>query len=373
MRIPKLDLAAQYAQIRAEVEPKLLDVCASQRFILGPEVEAFEAEVAEYVGARHAIGCASGTDAILLALTAAGVRPGDDVATSAFSFIAGAEAIRLRGARPVFVDIDPGTFNLAPDALELAITPKTRAVLAVDLFGQCADMQAVQGIGELHGASVIEDAAQSIGAQHRHRRAGEIAHITTFSFYPTKNLGGFGDGGMLTTQNPEFASELRRLRVHGEDERYVHARVGRNSRLDELQAAVLRVKLRYLDAWTEKRRAHAEDYTRRLRTAGLEERVRPPSTAPESTRHVFNQYTVRVMEREALRAHLHERGVGTAVYYPMPLHQQPCFADLWESPPHLPHAERAAAEVLALPMYPELSAEQRAYVVECIADFYASR
>jgi dTDP-4-amino-4,6-dideoxygalactose transaminase len=368
-----LDLAAQYEQIRAEVEPKLLEVCASQRFILGPEVEAVEAEVAAYVRAQHAVGCASGTDAILLALAAAGVGPGDDVATSAFSFIAGAEAIRLRGARPLFVDIDPGTFNLAADALELAITPKTRAILAVDLFGQCADMQAVHGIGELHGATVIEDAAQSIGAEHRHQRAGEIAHITTFSFYPTKNLGGFGDGGMLTTQSDAIASELRRLRAHGESERYVHARLGTNSRLDELQAAVLRIKLRYLDDWTERRRAHAEDYTRRLLDAGLEDEVRAPKTAVESTRHVFNQYTVRVTQREALRAHLHEHGVGTAVYYPMPLHRQPCFADLWESAPELPHAQRAADEVLALPMYPELSAEQRAYVVECIADFHASR
>ncbi len=323
--------------------------------------------------APHAIGCASGTDALVLALAAADVGPGDQVITSAFSFIAGAEAIRLRRAQPVFVDIDPSTFNLDPDALELAITPKTRAILAVDLFGQCADMKAVQGIGELHGATVIEDAAQSIGAEHRRQRAGEIAHITTFSFYPTKNLGGFGDGGMLTTRSRETAAKLRQLRVHGESERYIHERVGTNSRLDELQAAVLRIKLRHLDRWTELRQAHAEDYTRQIQDSGLADKVRTPRVASESTRHVFNQYTVQVEARDALRAHLQEHGVSTAVYYPMALHRQPCFGDLWDTPPELPHSERAAAEVLSLPMYPELTGEQRAYVVECIANFFASR
>ena len=373
MRVPMLDLAAQYAALRTEIEPKLLEVCASQRFILGAEGEAFESEVASYVRARHAIGCASGTDALVLALTASGVGHGDEVLTTAFSFIAGAEAIRLRGARPVFVDIDPRTFNLDPDALELAITPRTRAILAVDLFGQCADMKAVQGLGELHGATVIEDAAQSIGAEHRGKRAGQMAHVTTFSFYPTKNLGGFGDGGMLTTQSDALAANLRQLRMHGESQRYIHQQVGTNSRLDELQAAVLRIKLRHLDDWTARRQAIAADYAQRLGEAGLAERVRAPATASASTRHVFNQYTVRVEARDALRAHLEEHGVGTAVYYPLALHRQPCFMDLWETPPQLPHSEAAAAEVLSLPMYAELSAEQRAYVVECIAAFYEGR
>ncbi len=371
MRVPMLDLAAQYATIRDEIEPRLLEVCASQRFVLGPEGEALEAEIAQYVRARHAIGCASGTDALVLALAAAGVGPGDDVVTTAFSFIAAAEAIRLRGARPVFVDIDPSTFNLDPDALELALTPKTRAIIAVDLFGQCADIKAVHGIGELHGATVIEDAAQSIGAENRGKRAGEVAHVTTFSFYPTKNLGGFGDGGMMTTQSDTMAAALRQLRVHGESERYIHAVVGTNSRLDELQAAVLRVKLRHLDDWTERRQAHAADYTRRLHEAGLDEHVRTPKVAPGNTRHVFNQYTVRVAKRDVLRAHLSERGVGTAVYYPVALQRLPCFADLWDVPPELPHSERAASEVRSLPLFPELTDEQRAYVVECIAEFYA--
>ncbi len=369
MRVPQLDLRAQYATIRDEIEPCVLRLLESQSFVLGAEVEALEAEVAAYTRAEHAVSCANGTDALLLALLACGVGPGDEVITSAFSFIAAAEVIAFMRAKPVFVDIEPGTFNLDPDALERALGDRVKAIVPVDLFGQCADMTAIAGIADLHGVPVIEDAAQSLGAEHRGRRAGEMAPFTTFSFYPTKNLGGFGDGGLVTAQDAEQAALLRRLRVHGEAERYVHSVVGMNSRLDALQAAVLRLKLRHLDDWTRQRQSHAADYTRRLTARGLSAQVQPPRTAADSTRHVFNQYTVRAEQRDALRQHLQAQGVGTAVYYPMPLHHQPCFEGLGEV--LLPESERAAAEVLSLPLYPELSEAQREYVVECIADFYA--
>ena len=369
MRVPQLDLRAQYATIRHEIEPCLLRLLESQSFVLGAEVEALEAEVAAYTRAEHAVSCANGTDALLLALLACGVGPGDEVITSAFSFIAAAEVIAFLRAKPVFVDIEPGTFNLDPDALERALGARVKAIVPVDLFGQCADMSAIAGIADLHGVPLIEDAAQSLGAEHRGRRAGEMAPFTTFSFYPTKNLGGFGDGGLVTAQDPEMAALLRRLRVHGEAERYLHSEVGMNSRLDALQAAVLRLKLRHLDDWTQKRQSHAADYTRRLVARGLTAQVQPPQTAADSTRHVFNQYTVRAEQRDALRQHLQSRDVGTAVYYPVPLHRQPCFQGLGEV--LLPESERAAAEVLSLPLYPELSEAQREYVVECIAEFYA--
>jgi dTDP-4-amino-4,6-dideoxygalactose transaminase len=370
VRVPLLDLRAQYAAIRAEIEPVLLQLCETQSFILGPEVERLESELAAQVRAPHAVACASGTDALLLALMACGVGPGDEVITSAFSFIAGAEAVALRGARPVFVDIEPDSFNIDPLAVEGALTRRTRALLPVDLFGQCADMSALLDIAERHGIPVIEDAAQSIGAEHRGRRAGEMAAFTTFSFYPTKNLGGFGDGGMVSALDTGHAHALRELHVHGESERYVHVRVGTNSRLDALQAAVLRVKLRHLERWTAERQAHAAEYTRLLHERDLDAVVRPPAVSPATTRHVFNQYTVRAESRDALRAHLEKRGVGTGVYYPVPLHRQPCFHGLVESPGSLPHSEAAAAQVLSLPVYPELTADQRAYVVDCIAEFY---
>jgi len=369
MRVPQLDLRAQYATLRHEIEPVVLRLMASQSFVLGAEVEALEAEIAAYTRAPHAIACANGTDALLLALLACGVGPGDEVITSAFSFIAAAEVIALLRATPVFVDIDPGTFNLDPDALERAMTARVKAIVPVDLFGQCADMSAILGIADLHGVPVVEDAAQSLGAEHRGRRAGEMAAFTTFSFYPSKNLGGFGDGGLLTVLDAEKAARVRRLRVHGESERYVHSEVGMNSRLDALQAAVLRIKLRHLDAWTSLRQSHALDYTRRLGARGLAGRVQPPRTAPDSTRHVFNQYTVRVEQRDALRAHLQAAGIGTAVYYPLPLHRQPCFQGLGEGA--FPESERAAAQVLSLPLYAELTDAQRAAVVDSIESFYA--
>jgi len=369
MRVPQLDLRAQYETIRQDVEPCLLRVAESQSFVLGPEVEALEAEIGSYVRAEHAIACANGTDALLLALVACGIGPGDMVITSAFSFIAAAEVIAFLGATPVFVDVRPDTLNLDPDALERAITARIKAIVPVDLFGQCADMRAILGIADLHGIPVIEDAAQSLGAEHRGQRAGEMAPYTTFSFYPSKNLGAFGDGGLLTVRDAKQAAVVRSLRVHGESERYVHWQVGMNSRLDALQAAVLRIKLQHLDDWTERRQSHAADYTQRLGERGLLAQVRPLDTSPDSTRHVFNQYTVRVRQRDALRAYLEEQGIGTAVYYPRPLHRQPCFQGLGLV--SLPESERAAAEVLSLPLYPELSEEQRAYVIECIEAFYS--
>ena len=366
MRVPLLDLVAQYETIRAEIEPRLLRICAEQAFVLGPEVTGLEAEIASYVRAPCAVACASGTDALILPLMVRGIGPGDEVITPSFTFMATAEAVALRGAMPVFVDIEPGTFNLDPDRLEAAITPRTRAIIAVDLFGQCAAMQPILEIARRHDLFVIEDAAQSIGGEHDHRRAGEMADFTTFSFYPSKNLGAFGDAGLVVTPDADAATRMRQLRVHGETSRYVHAHVGTNSRLDALQAAVLRVKLRHLDRWTELRQSHAQEYGRHLAAcAGLA----LPVIHPASTRHVFNQFTVRARDRDGLRAFLHERGIGTGVYYPVPLHRQACFAELARRV-DLPETDRAAAEVLSLPMYPELQADQRAWVVESIAAFY---
>jgi dTDP-4-amino-4,6-dideoxygalactose transaminase len=373
MRVPALDLKAQYATLRHEIEPVLLGVCASQQFVLGPEVEALEAEIAAYTGTPYAVGCASGTDALVLALRACGIGPGDEVVTSPFTFFATAGAVALVGARPVFADIEPRGFNLDPERLQRSLGPRTRAIIAVDLFGQCADLDAIEAIAAQRGIPVIEDAAQSLGAECRGRRAGQVTALATFSFYPTKNLGGFGDGGMLVTGDERRAAVARQLRVHGESSRYVHERVGTNSRLDALQAAVLRVKLRHLDDWIAARQRWADEYDREIAGHGLAESVVPPPRLPHATRHVFNQYTVRVQERDALRSHLAELGVGTAVYYPVPLHLQPCFRDLGAGPGDFPQAERAAAEVLSLPIYPELTAEQRRCVVEGIAEFYAGR
>ena len=371
MRVPALDLKAQYATIRDEIEPVLLELCASQGFVLGPEVDALEREIAAYVGAPHAIGCASGTDAIVLALRALGVGPGDEVVTTPFTFFATAGAIALVGARPVFADIEPSSFNLDPARCEAALGPRTRAIVAVDLFGQCADMRAILEIARRRRVPVVEDAAQSLGAEHRGARAGAMT-LTTFSFYPSKNLGGFGDGGMITTADDEQARVLRQLRVHGESSRYVHERLGQNSRLDALQAAVLRIKLRHLDEWTAARQERAARYTESIARPGLRDVVRLPRVSEHATRHVYNQYTVRVPDREGLRAALAERGVGSAVYYPIPLHLQPCFRDLGYAAGDFPESERAAGEVLSLPLYPELTAEQQAYVVDCIASYYGA-
>lgn len=372
MRVPVLDLRAQYAALRAEIEPAVLGVCASQGFVMGPEVEAFEREVAAYVRTPYAVGCASGTDALILALRALDVGHGHEVVTTPFTFFASAGAVSLVGARPVFADIDPATFNLDAEQLERAITPRTRAIIAVDLFGQAADLTAILEVAARHGIPVIEDAAQSIGAEHRGRRTGELT-LATFSFYPAKNLGGFGDGGMLATPDEAQAKLLRQLRLHGESSRYVHEHVGTNSRLDALQAAVLRIKLRHLDAWIAGRQRVAAAYTRHFTALQLGDRFVLPTTAAHATRHVFNQYTVRAAERDALREHLTAEGVGSMVYYPIPLHLQPCFQDLGAARGDFPASEAAAASVVSLPIYPELTDAQIGIVADAVASFYHRR
>lgn len=368
MQVPFLDLQAQYAGIRSDIEPRLLELCASQGFVLGPEVQKLEEEIADYTQSRHAIGCASGTDALILALMSCGIGPGDEVIVPSFTFMATGGSVALRHATPVFADILPDSFNLDPASVEAALTPRTRAIIAVDLYGQCADIEAIGAIAARHGIVLIEDAAQSIGAEHRGRRAGGLADLTTFSFYPSKNLGAFGDGGMITTNDDAHAERLRRLRVHGETSRYVHDLVGTNSRLDALQAAVLRIKLQHLDDWVERRQAHAAAYRQQLLDAGLQDHLTVPTVSSHTTRHVWNQFTLRVEQRDALRQHLTDAAIGTGVYYPIPMHQQKCFASLPQVT--LPETEAASRQVLSLPLYPELRDEQRRHVVDSIVGFY---
>jgi dTDP-4-amino-4,6-dideoxygalactose transaminase len=369
-RVPLLDLRAQHRTIRDEVLAALRRVVDAQAFILGEEVEALERELAEYCGTRFAIGCASGTDALLLALLALGIGPGDGVVIPPFTFFATAGAVVRAGARPLFADVEASTFNLDVDrAAVLACSlPRVRAVIAVHLFGACADMDPLREVAARRGIALIEDAAQAIGAEYKGRRAGALADVGCFSFYPSKNLGGYGDGGLLTTNDPALAERLRALRVHGSRERYVHEWVGFNSRLDALQAAVLRVKLRHLDEWTEARRRHADYYRRRF--AELDLPVVAPSAPPYATRHVWNQFVIRAPERDRLREHLSRMGIGTEIYYPVPLHLQPCFRDLGYRPGDFPVSEQLTREVLALPIYPELTEEQLETVIEAVRSFY---
>lgn len=360
MRVPLLDLKAQYAPIRDEILEAVTRVCDSQQFILGPEVAAFEKEVAEFCGVRHAIGLSSGTDALLVALMAIGVGPGDEVVTTAFSFFATAGVIARLGARPVFVDIEPRSFNIDPDAVAAAITPRTRAIMPVHLFGRCCDMDPIMQVARARGIVVIEDAAQAIGARDgQGRQAGTIGDIGCFSFFPSKNLGAFGDAGLAVTNDTTLAERLRMLRVHGSHPKYYHRLVGGNFRLDAIQAAVLRVKLRYLDKWSAARRANAARY-RELFAADSVPDVVLPEDVPG---HIYNQFVVRVSRRDALRKAVTEAGVGTEIYYPVPLHLQECFASLGWKEGSLPESETAAAQVLALPIYPELTADQQAHVV----------
>jgi dTDP-4-amino-4,6-dideoxygalactose transaminase len=368
--VPALDLRAQYQAIRDEIEPVLRRVIEGQMFVLGPEVERLEIEVAEYCGVARGIGCASGTDALLLPLMALGVGPGDEVITTPYSFFATAGSIWRIGARPVFVDIEPETYNLDPTRIEAAITPRTRAIMPVHLYGQAADMDPIAAIARQRGLFVLEDAAQAIGAAYRGRRAGSLGQAAAFSFYPSKNLGGFGDGGMMTTDDPGLARRLARLRVHGMEPKYHHHEVGFNSRLDAIQAAVLRVKLRHLDTWTRQRREAAARYHTLFQAHGLAELVTLPAERPGHY-HVFNQYVIRVSAtaRDPLREYLTARQIGTEIYYPVPLHLQPCFAALGHRPGDFPNAEAAARESLALPMYPELTEEQQRSAVGSIRQF----
>lgn len=364
MTVPLLDLKAQFTAIEGEIRAAMDRVLASQHFIMGPELEACEAEISAYSGARHGIGVSSGTDALLIALMALNIGPGDEVVTTTYSFFATAGVIARLGARPVFVDMDTSSFNIDPNLVEAAITSRTRAIMPVHLFGRTADMGALLAIAQRHDIPVIEDAAQAIGAEWDGRRAGSLGRMGCFSFFPSKNLGAFGDGGMVVTNDDDLAERLRVLRVHGGKPKYHHAVVGGNFRLDALQAAVVRVKLRHLDAWTQARQANAARYRSRL--TGIDG-LTLPETGPY--RHVFNQFVIRTERRAQLAAHLKQAGIGTEVYYPVPLHRQDCFAHLGYAKGSLPLAETVAADSLALPIYPELSAAQTDEVADSIRDF----
>lgn len=372
--VPLIDLARQNGALEAEISAAIARVVASGRFVLGPECEQLEQALAAYCDTRHAIGCASGSDALLLALMACGVGPDDEVIVPSYTFFATASAVTRLGARPVFVDIEPASFNIAPDAVEAAITPRTRAVVPVHLFGQCAEMAAIRQVASRCGLTVIEDAAQAIGAEYHGCRAGTLGEMACFSFYPTKNLGGFGDGGFLTTNDDRLADTLRLLRVHGMQPRYYHRLIGINSRLDTIQAAVLLVKLPHLDRWSQLRQRHAERYGALFAERGLD-RVLGLPLAGCGRRHVWNQYVVRVPDgrRDALRQHLAQRKIGSEIYYPVPLHQQECFAWLGYSTGSLPLTEQAARETIALPIFPEMTAAQQQAVVEAVAGFFAGR
>lgn len=367
--VPFIDLVPQYRAMSSEVLAAVERVLSEQKFILGDEVAALESELAAYCDARHAIGCNSGTDALILALQALDIGPGDEVITTPFSFFATASAICRAGATPVFVDIQPETFNIDPQAVEDAVTPHTKAILPVHLFGQCADMEPLQRIATHHGLAIIEDACQAIGAEYHGRRAGVLGHVGCFSFFPTKNLGGAGDGGMLTTDDPELAKRLMRLRVHGDIGQYEHLELGMNSRLDALQAAVLRVKLQRLDEWTAARQRNAKRYHELFRQTGLTDTLVLPKALPEG-RHVYNQYCVRVRHglRDTVLQEMRARKVGCAVYYPKPLHVQTCFAHLGYHAGRFPESEAAAKNILALPIYPELPANDLARVVETLVE-----
>ena len=367
MQVPMLDLQAQYRPIRDAVTDVVTRVCDSQRFILGPEVEGMEQELAAYLGVTHAVGVSSGTDALLLAMMALGIGPGDEVVTSTYSFFATAGCVARLGAKPVFVDIDPITYNIDPAATADAVTARTRAIIPVHLYGQSADLDPILDIAARAGVPVVEDAAQAIGATYKGRMVGGFGRAGCFSFFPSKNLGAFGDGGLVTTNDDTLAASLRRMRVHGADRQYFHQVIGGNFRLDALQAAVLRVKLPHLAGWTEARRRNAARYDELFAGAGLTGRVTLPVAAP-GCRHIFNQYVIRVPNRDAVKAHLESRQVGCAIYYPVPFHEQACFAYLGYRTGQFPHAERAARETLALPVYGELTAEQQRYVVSVLSE-----
>jgi dTDP-4-amino-4,6-dideoxygalactose transaminase len=364
MPVPLLDLQGQYGPLRDELLAAVARVCDSQRFIGGPEVEGLEREIATYLGVQHAVGLSSGTDALLVALMALGVGPGDEVITPTFSFFATAGCVSRVGATPVLVDIDPLTYNMDPAAAAAAITPRTRAIIPVHLYGQCAEMDPVLENAARRGIAVIEDAAQAIGATYKGRAAGSMGRVGCFSFFPSKNLGAFGDAGLLTTNDAALAHEVRLLRNHGAEPKYFHKRIGGNFRLDALQAAVLRVKLPHLDRWTALRRANADRYDAMFADAGVA--VTVPFRAPGRD-HIFNQYVIRVPRRDAVRARLEALGIGTEVYYPVPFHLQECFTPLGYKAGDFPAAEAAAAETLALPIYGELTEAQQRDVVQALA------
>ena len=369
--VPFLDLKAQFGEIRDELAGVVTRVLESQHFILGPEVDALESEIADYIGVRFAVGCASGSDALLLAQMAIGVGPEDEVITSPFTFGATAGSIARMGARPVFVDIQPETFNFDEQQLEAAITPRSRAIMPVHLFGLPANMDAVLEIAGRHSLAVIEDAAQAIGARWKEKSVGSLGTCGCFSFFPSKNLGGAGDGGIITTNDPQVAQRLRILRVHGSRKKYHYDLLGINSRIDALQAAILRVKLRHLDDWTDGRRRNAETYRTLFAKYGLTEQLALPC-APEASFHVYNQFSIRTSRRDELQEYLREQGISSEVYYPSPLHVEPAFAYLGYRTGDFPNAEAACREVLSLPIYPELTLGQQQAVVATISRFYQS-
>jgi dTDP-4-amino-4,6-dideoxygalactose transaminase len=374
-----LDLGRQYAQIRDEILAATERVCSSQHFILGAEVEMLEREITAFTGAVDAVGCASGTDALWLALLAVGVQPGDSVITTAFSFFASASSIVRAGARPVLLDVEPHTLNLDPAKVEEHLragkSVNLGALLPVHLYGQCAQMDAFNHLAQEFGLVIVEDAAQAIGASWHDRRAGSLGAAAAFSFYPTKNLSAYGDAGLVTTNNPEFAAHMRRLRNHGSPRRYLHEELGWNCRLDAIQAAILRVKLPHVEKWNQQRRERAATYDRLLTQSGLtsatmDSPIRPLGTTPHA-QHVYHQYVVRAKRRDDLRQFLADRKIGTEIYYPIPIHLQPAFAYLGYREGDLPESERAARDVVALPMFPELTDEEQQWVVESIAEFYS--
>lgn len=371
-RVPLLDLEAQHRPLRVELLKAMTRVVDSQHFIMGAEVKQLEKEIAACTGVSHGVACASGSDALYLALMAAGVGPGDVVLTTPFSFFATAGSISRTGAVPAFVDIQPDTFNLDPAALAEAVKahPRVKAILPVHLFGACADMDPILKIAGACGAVVIEDGAQSIGAEYKGRKAQSMGDIGCISFFPSKNLGGFGDGGMVLTNNQALAEKMASLRLHGTTKKYYHAYLGTNSRLDTLQAAVLLVKLPYLDSWSAGRARNAQTYRGILGDAGLP--IVLPVEAPYQTRHVYNQFVIRCPRRDELKAYLQQHGVGTEVYYPLSLHLQPCYSDLGYREGSMPESERASKEVLALPVHADLPDEDIVYVCDLIRSFYAA-
>ncbi len=369
--VPMLDVTRENSRLRGEIDAAIAKVCDSGAFVRGPACAKLETAIADYCGTQHAVGCASGSDALLLSLMALGVGPGDEVILPSFTFFATAGAVSRLGARPVFVDIRPDTYNLDPDAVVYKISRDTKAIIPVHLFGQCAQMDELRQIAAAaHGISIIEDACQAIGAEFQGQRAGSLGTFGCFSFYPTKNLGGFGDGGMITTHDGELAAKLRVLCDHGQQPRYHHHLIGINSRLDTLQAAILGIKLPKLDDWSAARRRHAQRYAEEFAQLGLEEQVTAPAVDSDC-RHVWNQYTVRVTggRRDALQKYLADRKIGSAVYYPVPLHLQECFAPLGYRAGSLPVTERAAVEVLSLPVHPELTPAEQTAVIDAIEQF----
>ena len=369
MSVPLLDLKLQYAPLKEEILAAIAEVAESQALVLGPKTEAFERAVAEYCGAPHAIGVSSGTDAELVLLMALGIGPGDVVLTTPYTFFATAGCVVRLGARPVFVDIDPATYNIDPAKLAEVLnqTANVKAIVPVHLYGQCADMAAIMELGKTHGVPVLEDAAQALGARHPLGAAGAIGEAGWFSFYPTKNLGAFGDAGMVVCKDDALAAKIRALRNHGMEPRYFHQWIGGNFRIDAIQSAILGVKLPHLDAWSAGRRARAAFYRGEFARLGLLEKITLPA---EVGHHIYNQFIVRTPDRDALRAHLTQAGIGTEIYYPLPLHLQECFRDLGCQEGDFPESERAARETLALPIFPELTDDQQRGVVAEIAGFY---